>query len=79
MKYRKKNIIIEAEQYNGNFVRGICPKNYCVVPFAHVHTIHDNQAVQVEIGDWIMPEANQINYYPVKNDIFIATYDPVEN
>ena len=78
MKFRKKPIIIEAEQYNGDFVKGICPAEWCVMPSRHVHTIHDNQAVKVEVGDWIIPEPNGTNFYPCKPEIFANTYDAVE-
>ncbi len=78
MKFKKKPIIIEAEQYNGDFVRGICSKGWCVTPFDHVHTIHDNQTVKVEIGDWIIPEPNGENFYPCKDEIFRNTYDKIE-
>lgn len=78
MKFKKKPIIIEAEQYDGDFVTGICTNKHCSVLFAHVHTIHNNQAVQVEIGDWIIPEPNNENFYPCKDEIFRNTYDAVE-
>ena len=83
MKFRKKPIIIEAEQYKGLPVKGVC---YCkealifsLNPPAHVHTIHDNQSVMLEIGDWIIPEADGIHFYPVKPDVFENSYDKIEH
>lgn len=73
-------MIIEAEQYvhHGRIVKGMCTDINCpnrsLVP--HVHTIHKDQVVYIELGDWIIPEPNGINYYPCKPDIFEKTYEP---
>jgi len=75
MKYIKKPIPIEAHQYNGEPVKGMCSSRIgCPVFKPHVHTIHNNQAVLIEEGDWILPEADGIHYYPCKPDIFEETY-----
>ena len=79
MKFRKKPVIIEAEQWDGwsNTMRGICR---CIRnPKVHVHTAHNNQLVVLEKGDWIIPEPNGVNFYPCKPDIFEATYEKVED
>lgn len=74
MKFRKKPVVIEAEQFDGaHQSRGVC---YCRQG-AHVHTIHDGQEVDIVAGDWIIPEPDGIHFYPVKPDIFASTYDPV--
>jgi hypothetical protein len=44
---------------------------------AHVHTIHNNQIVELEDGDWIAPEPDGVHYYPIKDDIHEATYEAV--
>ena len=44
----------------------------------HVHTIHQGQIVILERGDWILPEPDGVHFYPVKPDIFTATYEPYE-
>jgi hypothetical protein len=80
MKYRKKPVVIDAEQFKGKLIRGMCNSQTCYsngnyVP--HVHTIHNSQIVNLEIGDWIIPEPDGIHYYPVKPDIFEKTYEPV--
>ena len=83
MKYRKKSIVIEAEQYieYGKLVEGMCNSRTCfaegnVKP--HVHTIHDNQMVLLEVGDFVIPEPDERHFYPCKPDIFEATYEKVE-
>lgn len=78
-KYKTKPVIIEAEQYNGEPVKGMCDNPRCFINLesssAHVHTIHNNQPVHVEIGDYIIPEPNGVNFYPCKADIFENKYE----
>ena len=74
-KYQKKPIIIEAEQYTGETAKGMCVKSSCfLVGIPHVHTAHRNQAVKVEIGDYIITEPNGENFYPCKAEIFEANH-----
>lgn len=93
-KFRKKPVVIEAEQFNPN--RTSQPRSVCVcrnvgtlaadpeatwpnvIGKPHVHTMHDNQAVYLESGDWIIPEPDGEHFYPCKPDVFAATYEPVE-
>ena len=82
-KFRKKPVVIEAVQYieYGRLVKGMCNSQTChtrVNHEPHVHTIHDNQLVDLEVGDWIIPEPDGEHFYPCKPDIFEATYEPVE-
>lgn len=84
MKFRKKPVIIEAEQYRDHMrVSGNLPKGVYIVPWRElgdmptVHTIHDGQSVIIEDGDWIIPEPDGVHFYPCKPDIFAATYEPV--
>ena len=87
-KFRKKPVVIEAEQwFPGNKAKGVMgdnPNKLCgCVMFVgaqspHVHTIHANQGVLVEPGDWIIPEPNGKHFYPCKPDIFEATYEAVD-
>ncbi len=81
-KYRKKPVEVEAEQYvkYGGLVKGMCNSRTCFLGTCnepHVHTIHDNQLVLLEIGDWIIPEPDGEHYYPCKPDIFERTYEKV--
>lgn len=81
-KYRKKPVVIEAEHYveYGKLVKGMCNSISCFTAGndkPHVHTIHDNQIVMLEVGDFVIPEPDGEHYYPCKSDIFAATYEPV--
>ena len=79
-KFRKKPVVIEAEQFNGDAVRGVCRLSCAGFDGddqPHVHTIHKGQLCAVVPGDWIIPEPDGEHYYPCKPDIFEATYEPV--
>jgi len=84
-KFRKKPVVIEAEQFHGlghePYPPGIC---WCVEypavtvggsPHAHVHTIEG--PLKASVGDWIIRGVKG-ELYPCKPDIFEATYEPVE-
>ena len=84
MKYRKKPVIIEnPAQYTeyGVLVTGMCNSRSCFAEAGntepHVHTIHNNQIVILEIKDWIIPELDGIHFYPCKPDTFEQTYERV--
>lgn len=83
MKYQSKPVIVEAEQFVGGLkalkLRGVCAKPKCNMGGPHVHTIHNNQAVLLEVGDYILPEPDGVHFYPVKPDIFQAKYERIEN
>lgn len=81
MKFRKKPVVIEAEQF---FVgkklpfedRGpiVCYDG----DFWYVETIHDQNAF-LEDGDWVILEPRgQFRAYPCKPDVFEANYEPVK-
>ncbi len=81
-KYRKIPVVIEAVQYveYGKLVNGMCNSQSCFTmgnDKPHVHTIHDNQLVLLEVGDYVIPEPDGIHFYPCKPDIFEKTYEPV--
>lgn len=75
-KFRKKPIEIEAVQYTGI---GVDPvgvfRTASSAPY--VITIH-NQLVYILPDDWIVPEPDGKHYYPIKPEIFAASYEPVE-
>lgn len=84
-KFRKKPIVIEAEQcwlFSGRpLPKGVCQCDdpAAIVgglgPFVHIHTLEGVQLVTN--GDWIITGiANE--KYPCKPDIFAATYEAVE-
>jgi hypothetical protein len=91
MKFRKKPVLIEAVQYRVPWehvdgVNGVCFGITCDCPKQdnttngrpHLHTIHNDQSVLLEDGDWILPEPDGIHFYPCKPDIFEAAYEPIE-
>lgn len=82
-KYRKKPVIIEAEQYveYGKLIKGMCNSTSCFTSGnsePHVHTIHKDQLVNLEVGDWIIPESDGEHFYPCKSDIFEETYEAID-
>lgn len=76
-QFRSKPRTIEAEQFLPceSEPRGICRQAHDYRP--HVHTMHQNQIVYLELGDWIVQEPDGIHYYPIRDDIFRANYEPV--
>ncbi|RKX26656.1 MAG: hypothetical protein DRP46_10620 [Candidatus Zixiibacteriota bacterium] len=82
-KFRRKPIVIEAEQwFPGRDVKGVHQHFDVGIgseldSAPHVHTIHKNQMVIIEPGDWIIPEGDGEHFYPCKPDIFEKTYEPV--
>lgn len=84
MKFRKRpdTRIFEPEQFFRstssllNSTKGVCQCRNGDGR-GHVHTIHAGQIVDLEDGDWVMPEPDGEHYYPIKNEIFEATYEPV--
>jgi hypothetical protein len=72
MKFRKKPIVIEAEQwFPGKEVDGVIVGNW--KPF--VETLEGNMPIAE--GDWIITGING-EKYPCKKDIFEKTYELVE-
>lgn len=78
MKFRKKPVVLEAEQYLVGLPEpaGVC--RCAIEPRPHLHTMHEGQLVVLADGDWIMPEPDGAHFYPCKPDVFAATYEAVE-
>lgn len=88
-KYRKRPIAVETEQYREGVMprpKGVCVLACVPCPGAmtrprpvppHVHTMHNNQAVILKDGDWIMPESDGVHFYPCDAEVFAATYEEV--
>ena len=80
-KFRKKPVVIEAEQL-------IAPENPEGAMFMHWPVRRDDKGFYLSIstleGDMRADESDWIirgikgEFYPCKDDIFRATYDPVE-
>lgn len=84
MKYRKKPVVIEAEQWfeqgDHKEVIPIPDKYKDFLPVqegatGYIDTLEGGHFVTA--GDWII-KGVQGEYYPCKPDIFEATYEPVE-
>lgn len=77
--FRRKTTIIKAEQYLFSSTQkpdGVCSCTQSA--YDHVHTIHNGQLVVLADGDWVLPEPDEVrHYYPVRADVFAATYEPV--
>lgn len=73
-KYRKRAIVIEAEQFLGEKVTGMCDAPKCFINLTsnspHVHTIHNNQPVNVVYGDFIIPEPVRYKFLSVQIGYF---------
>lgn len=78
MKFRKKPVVIEAEQFRPNVE---------VLPFAKDHVVmYDGGRWFIETlegemtvsdGDWVIKGVRG-EFYPCKPDIFAATYEPAD-
>jgi hypothetical protein len=44
----------------------------------HRNSLGGFQHVFLSEGDWIVPEPDGEHFYPIKPDVFAATYEPAE-
>ena len=85
MKFRKKPVVIEAEQFteeNKNRVFNWMSGNRTAdfegdSPILKFLTIHGDVAV-ARLGDWVVRDSKPGTYYPCKPDIFEQIYEPVK-
>lgn len=85
MKYRKKPVVIEAVQFNGTFEEVENIKRFCegnafetCPPTGHYLYIKTLEGdMMVSHNDFII-KGIKGEFYPCKPDIFVATYEPVE-
>jgi len=76
MKYRKKPVVIEAEQFYETKTLPFHPAPVCCYTAEigwHIETIEGN--LHISEGDWIIKGVKG-EFYPCKPDIFEATYEP---
>jgi hypothetical protein len=76
-KFRKKPITITAELYSESAdIKGVCNKSIigCVMG-PHLHTLEG--PLHISEGDWIITGVRG-EQYPIKPDIFMETYEQVE-
>jgi hypothetical protein len=80
MKFRKKPVVIDAEQFNpdvkpwpnGVVESAASPTGYGIHTLEHTAIKHE-----VTPGDWIITGVKG-EVYPCKPDVFAATYEPAE-
>ena len=85
MKFRKKPVTIEAEQFTDenknrcfNFVRCNCvaDRDGNGLPTLRIQTLEGEMTAS--LGDWIIKGVKG-EFYPCRPDIFAATYEPAED
>ncbi len=85
MKFRKKPVVVEAMKFTEktkercfNFVRCSCrpDRDEYWNPILVIQTLEGDMVTNP--GDWIIKGVKG-EYYPCKDDIFKATYEPVED
>jgi hypothetical protein len=78
MRFRKKPIIIDAEQFrfNEELPVGACAQAHNGFSSIHVHTL-EGTSYDLQDGDWVIRGVHG-EYYPCKPDIFKETYEPAE-
>ena len=80
-KYRKKPVVIDAIRYTGDNILEIKQfaknKIWTNTGYSHltIPTLEGDH--KCDVGDWII-KGIKGEFYPVKNDIFEATYEKVE-
>lgn len=81
-RYRKRPIEVDAVQWTGEnaaevaaFLGLPADPNWPVAPTIAIKTAHGDVAY-VRPGDWIIPDSEPGTFYPVKPDVFDATYEP---
>lgn len=80
MKFRKKSVVIEAVQWTGTNVSEIFEFADWVVSVSDRHKTIEittlDGTMMANVGHWIV-KGIQGGFYPVKPDIFEATYELV--
>jgi hypothetical protein len=73
VKFRKKPVVVEAEQFNQ------AGDHQAVVHLEGEHrfaVLGKQGLVTVDLGDWIITEQDGSGFYPCKPDVFERTYEP---
>lgn len=82
MKFRKKPVIIEALQFNGQngmqllgWMNGVeCEEAFCG-DYVEIKTLEGT--MRASKGDWVIKGVKG-EFYPIKDDIFRETYEAAE-
>jgi hypothetical protein len=74
MKYRKKPIVVEANQF---LLAATAPIGTRTREdgSVYVKTINGDELTLAR-GDWVIMEHDGVHAYPCKPDVFISTYEP---
>lgn len=81
-QYRKKPLLVDAVQYTGDNVKEVFEEfgkdGILVAREGHLilTTTHGDPA-PCRAGDWVVPDSQPGTFYPIKPDVFAATYEPV--
>jgi hypothetical protein len=77
MKFRKKPVVIEAWQFNGDLsgAPSWVEMDWFAGESLHITTLEGT--MRADVGDWII-KGIKGELYPCKPDIFEATYDAVD-
>jgi len=74
-KYRKKPVVIDAEQWEpGKHVEGVIVNEAGIPP----RIVTAEGPLQVSPGDWIITGVKG-ERYPCKPDVFALTYEPADD
>lgn len=82
-KYRKKPVVVEAVQitnewFDGDHPNPLHPRGVIIDPWTRTVTINTLEGKMIgNISDWIITGVKG-EKYPCKDDIFRATYEPVD-
>jgi hypothetical protein len=84
-KFRKKPIVIEAIQFTGDNVNEIWDRFGAAGIYGPTETNPDHlilttthgDPAPARVGDWVVPDSQPHTFYPIKPDVFEATYEPV--
>lgn len=88
MKYKKKPVIIDAIQWDGNNYEEICEFVGMRLKYNTIEISNDQPSklhiptlegiITASVGDYII-KGIQGEFYPCKPDIFEKTYEPLQN
>jgi hypothetical protein len=80
LRYRKKPVVIDAIRWTGENRDEVESWSAGQVRCDGVSAVVDTLEGQLrgDVGDWII-RGVQGEYYPCKNEIFLATYEPAEH
>lgn len=80
MKFRKKPIVVEAEQFLGVQPLPFTDDGACCYDGKRWYvTNSDGKKVQIVVGDWVIREFDGQGFYPCENAMFRKLYEPIDS